>query len=311
MTDVWVASDANDDEKTGVRAPHVIRSPRPIFKTAGGKSRLLPELLDHLPRGGIGEGRYIEPFCGGAALFFALSPLELAGQSILGDANVDLVETYSALAHDVEAVIRCLDNLLSRHAEDPSRHYYFMRDIFNDLSLDMGIHEKAALVLYLNRACFNGLWRVNKEGKFNVPLGKMEHVEINPDRLRDAAAALSGALLMACDYRVTCGTASEGDFVYVDPPYDGGFHSYTRSGFGPDDQALLYGVCQIMAKRGIRVLVSNHDTELVRDLFGSKRGVDWRIHEIDAPRSIAANGGRRQRAKELLISSYEPRGSAS
>jgi DNA adenine methylase len=288
-----------------VGAPQLELAQKPIFKSAGGKGRLIPQLVQHLPPGGC--KRYLEPFCGGAALFFALAPRDGA---VLADLNPEIVELYAALAHDVETVIRFFSEHVWRHEQDAHRHYYFMRELFNDDAVEMGIHERAALVLYLNRACFNGLWRVNRAGKFNVPIGKHAHgIAISPDRLRAAASLLSRARLIAGDYRPAIAFAEPGDLCYLDPPYDETFTSYTRSGFDVDEQTNLEANARALADRGVRVMLSNADTSLVRELYRDR--TTWHVSEIVAPRSIAANGQRRNKAAELIITSYAPRGRAS
>lgn len=295
-----------------IAAPKRARAPRqisllpvtrPIVKSVGGKGRLLPILCAHLP---LSFGRYFEPFCGGAALFFDLIARgQISGNAALGDLNVDLIETYSALAFDVETVIRHLHEHAARHREDGKRHYYFMRELWNDQAVEMGTCERAAVYLYLNKTCFNGLWRVNKSGGFNVPLGRYVNPTIcNPPALRAAAAALSKASILAGDYRMTCGPAARGDLVFMDPPYDGDtFTSYTSAKFDAEAQGELAQFARVLAKRGVHVLLSNHDTALIRELYPTSDG--WHVYEISAPRSVAASGSKRAPARELLISSYE------
>lgn len=287
---------------------------RPIYNCAGGKRRLVPLLMQHLPPGGF--HRYIEPFCGGAALYFALAPRQGA---ILGDLNPEIVELYAALAHDVESVIRSFAAHVERHEQDPRGHYYRMRDLFNDDIADVTIHERAALVLYLNRACFNGLWRVNREGKFNTPVGyesitdpktgerikRPKRVAIDADRLRAAAALLARAKLVAGDYRATIAMARAGDLTFVDCPYDQGFTSYTVDGFDIDDQTNLEINVRALARRGVHVMMTHADTPTVRELYRDR--LVWHISEIEAPRSIAADGQRRTKARELIVTSYEGR----
>jgi DNA adenine methylase len=282
---------------------------KPIFKSVGGKGRLVPILMQHLPAAGFRH--YVEPFCGGAALFFALAP---QGGAILGDLNAELVDLYAALVHDVEAVIHSYDAHVAAHARDARRHYYFMRDLFNDEAVEMGIHERAATVLYLNRAGFNGLYRVNAAGAFNVPMGRdrsgaPKRVDIDVDRLRAAAALLARARLVAGDYTSTVAMAEPFDLVYIDPPYDATFTSYTPVGFDLDDQANLEINARKLAQRGVHVLLSNADTPTVREIY--RDAAMWLLHDLEAPRSVAANGQKRGKARELLISSYVTRGAAS
>lgn len=292
----------------GPRQVALVLAARPIVKSAGGKGRLLPILRAHLP---ATFGGYLEPFCGGAALYFDLGPRLAAvnARAVLGDLNADLIETYSALAFDVETVIRNLHEHAERHAQDAAGHYYYMRELWNDPTCEMGTCERAAVYLYLHRVCFNGLHRVNQAGEFNVPIGRYKNPEIcHPGKLRAAAAMFARAKLCAGDFQTITPTAAAGDLVYMDPVYDvapgaKSFTAYTTAGGGPELQERIAWDAMMLADRGVRVLVSNADTALVRELYPVSR---WRVTEIMAPRSVAASGGKRGKVPELLISSYAP-----
>lgn len=295
-----IVSTVTAEHRASAHAPASLAAGKPVLKSAGGKTRLLPILLAHLPRS---FDRYFEPFVGGGALYFAIASAKGSAQdnsfAVLGDLNPDVIETYAALVFDVERVIRSWSALIADHERDPKRAYYFARDLFNDDALEADFCERAALVLYLNHACFNGLWRVNRAGKFNVPIGDAKP-SLAPERLRAAARALSKASLLAADYRVTVANALAGDFVYFDSPYDETFTAYTRGGFTLDDQTELAGVARRLADRGVHVLLSNSNTDLVRELYRDR----WHVAAINALRSISADGTKRKPAKELLISSY-------
>jgi DNA adenine methylase len=287
-------------------APPVVPAPAsagPIVKSVGGKGRLLPFLRARLP---ATFGRFVEPFCGGAALFFDLA----RPGSILGDANVDLIETYAALVFDVEAVISALDDHAERHAANADLHYYATRSLWNDPACEMGTCERAATYLYLHRVCFNGLHRVSKTGKFNVPIGRYKNPTIcDPGALRAAAALLSTAKIIAGHFATTAAMATVGDLAYFDPPYDGGsFTAYTPDGFNLDEQISLARTARDCAARGVHVMLSNHDTALVHELY---REACWHVREVSAPRSIAASGEKRGDARELLITSYPAPGALS
>jgi DNA adenine methylase len=287
---------ARQSRLPGVRAQPIVKA-GPVVKSAGGKTRLLPILRSHLP---LTFEKYLEPFVGGGALFFDLA----RPGSILGDLNFDLIDTYASLAFDVEAVIRSLENLASRYRKDPRAHYYATRDLWNDPECEATAAERAAMFIYLSKTCFNGLHRVNKAGKFNVPIGRYENPTIcDSDRLRAAASLLATAKLWAGDFATVCAMATRGDLVYLDSPYDGGsFVAYTSAGGGVELQERIAIVAHELAERGVHVLASNHDTPLVRELYLPARG--WHVAEILAPRSVAANGGKRGKARELLIASY-------
>jgi len=282
-----------------------IPEPHPIVKWAGGKGRVLPALRAALP---VSFGRYVEPFCGGAALYFDLytrGRLNTAedARPVLCDLNVELIETYAALAHDVEEVIAQLSSYARRHATDAKGSYYATRNRFNDPVGELDLADRAAAFLYLNRTCYNGLWRVNaKSGAFNVPMGDYKNPTIcDPARLRMTARALKRARILAGDYRTAIAFAQRGDFVYLDPPYDASFTQYTRGGFRAEDQETLAREAFALAERGVHVLLSNHDTPLVRELYPD---CVWNVAEVSAPRAISSKGSSRGKVAELLIANY-------
>ena len=263
----------------------------PIIKWVGGKSRLLPELMQRVP---TKYGRYFEPFCGGAALFFHLAPK----RAVLADANPDLMTMYEAVRDDFSAVVRTL----SKHARAHSkRHFYTTRDRWNAGRIRTKITQAAAFI-YFNKTCFNGLWRVNRAGAFNVPMGRYVDPSICvPDRLRAASVALAHTELRCADYRNAVVGAERGDFVYFDPPYDpvsttANFTSYTSGAFNAEDQRELAELARDLVGRGVRVLLSNSDTPFMRTLY---RG--FKIDRVKCSRSINANALKRGAVNELII----------
>jgi DNA adenine methylase len=274
-----------DDDDAGAAGP--------IVKWAGGKSRLLDELLARSPDG---FKRYFEPFVGGAALYFRLRPRA----AVLSDSNPDLINMYRCVAWHVEAVIKRLARHRQAHDGD---YYYAMRERWNrpgGLPADV---DRAAAFIYLNKTCYNGLWRVNSRGKFNVPLGRYDDPAIF-DRLQLCAASrvLQRAELGVHHYADAVAAARAGDFVYFDPPYHplsdtAHFTSYTSSSFGADDQRELAAVARDLVRRGCAVLVSNSDTAFVRDLY---RG--FRIETVDCARAINSKASARGPQRELIIS---------
>ena len=269
---------------------------KPIVKWVGSKRRLVSTLLAAAPSASQWTGRYVEPFCGGAALFFAL-PEARQESAVLGDLNVDLIDCYAALVHDADLVIR----IAAVHAQAHCRaHYLEVRRMFNDEVGELGIHERAAAFLYLTKAGYNGLWRVNEAGGFNVPPGSYESIRFDEDNLRAAAKALGRARLIAGDYRATLRQARAGDFVFCDSPYDGAFASYTSQKFRLDDQRDLAADVAALARRGVHVMLTNAATDLVRELYR-----DFYVAKILGPRSISCDGDRKP-AKELLVTTYRP-----
>lgn len=266
---------------------------QPIVKWVGGKGKLLPELLARAPKT---FRRYHEPFAGGAALFFRLRPAE----ATLSDLNACLIDAYRAVRDDVEAVIRALAHHRDLHSEE---HYYLARDAWNasdPLSADMSV--RAALFLYLNKTCYNGLWRENKRGKFNVPAGHYANPGIlDEGRLRAASASLARVDLQWRSYEHVLQTAKVGDFVYFDPPYDpvsetARFTGYAAGGFGSDDQRALAKVFDALAARGCAVMLSNSDTPFTRELYRNHR-----VDRVLAPRSVNSRADRRGAVGEIIV----------
>lgn len=265
---------------------------QPVVKWAGGKSRLLPELFARLPPR---WGRYFEPFGGGAALFFALAP----ERGVLGDANADLVGMYRALATDADAVIRKLKSHARAHSVD---YYYGARARWNTRRAAWAPATGAAAFIYLNKTCYNGLWRVNRAGGFNVPCGRYTNPPICvPDALRAAQSVLQRAELRCGDYRATVEDAERGDLIYLDPPYEpvtatARFTSYTARAFGRDDQRALAETARRLVERGCHVVLSNSDTPFTRELYAG-----FQLDAVRCSRSINSSADRRGEVSELII----------
>ncbi len=275
-------------------------SPAPFLKWAGGKTQLLAQYRPLFPRG---YQRYYEPFLGGGAVFFALRPRA----ATLNDANATLIAAYRHIQQQVEPLLALLHALRCAYhalpAAQQKAHYYDLRARYNDLTA--GDLEKTALLIFLNKTCYNGLYRENRRGKFNVPFGIYKNPPLfGDDNLRAVARALRGARLLTTDFASAVADARSGDFVYFDPPYmprstTASFTSYTGRGFGAQQQAELAEVARWLARRGAAVMLSNSDTPLIRDLY---RGF-WQ-HEVLASRAINSNPARRGKIGELLITSY-------
>lgn len=264
----------------------------PVIKWVGGKTKLLPELTARLPER---FGRYFEPFCGGAALFFRVAPQ----RAVLADMNQDLIGLYRTIASDVAAVIKKLQQHREHHDE---AYYYDVRARWNQRDGSWSAADRAATFIYLNKTCFNGLWRVNRAGDFNVPIGRYTDPPICvPEALRAAHALLSRASLRHCDYRTSTEDASRGDFVYFDPPYDpvtttANFTSYTADAFGPDQQAELADTARKLVARGCKVMLSNSDTPYIRSLYKG-----FKIDRVKCPRAINSNAARRGDVDEVIV----------
>jgi DNA adenine methylase len=265
---------------------------RPFLKWAGGKRRLLAQYRPHFPSS---FARYHEPFVGSAAVFFDLEPAE----AVLADSNAALIDCYAAVRDHVETLIRQLEHLKAQH--DP-RRFYELRERYNTAGLDA--IERAALFIYLNRTCYNGLYRVNRRGHFNVPAGRYVRPRISdPVGLRAASTALQKSRLVTRRFDECEADAARGDFVYIDPPYHrlkaGSFTSYTAEGFGEAEQRELAVVVDRLHAAGCRVMVSNSDTPLIRELYGAYRTIP-----ILAARAINSSPGGRGAVDEVLILNY-------
>jgi DNA adenine methylase len=274
-----------------VRGPHPDPVASPVIKCVGGKSKLLHELVARLPER---FGRYYEPFAGGAALFFRVAPK----RAVLADSNADLIGLYTTIADDADAVIKRLAYHRTHHSEG---HYYEMRERWNQQRPTWNAAERAAAFIYLNKTCFNGLWRVNRAGAFNVPIGRYTDPPICvPDALRAAHAVLANAQLVCADYRTAVASASRGDFIYFDPPYDpvaptANFTSYTANAFGPDQQRELADTARALVARGCYVMLSNSDTPFIRSIYKG-----FAIDRVKCPRAINSNAAKRGDVDEVI-----------
>jgi DNA adenine methylase len=262
-----------------------------FLKWAGGKRQLLPEIGKHISADFA--GRYFEPFLGGGAVFFDLMTT-MAPRSYLGDVNAELIATYTAVRDDVEGVISALHAHAREHSE---KNYYAVRA----QRMRSGA-SVAARMIYLNRTCFNGLYRVNKAGRFNVPVGKYTNPTIcDAENLRACSRVLRDAELVCADFASVLAVAKSGDLVYLDPPYvpaseTGDFTKFTAAGFGPADQERLVGVARRLKETGVQVLLSNADLPAVRVLYAG-----FEMRAVKARRNINSKGGKRGAVGELLI----------
>jgi len=259
----------------------------PFLKWVGGKRRLVPELRRLMPPK---FGRYFEPFVGGGALFFAVRP----SRATLGDANAELMNCYRMVRDEVGGVIA----QLRQHPYD-KEHYYQVRALVSNERYPI---ESAARTIYLNKAGFNGLYRVNSRGQFNVAFGRYTNPTIcDEPNLRACSEALQDIEIWAGDFDELSSRALPGDFVYFDPPYvpvtdTADFTSYTSDGFGWEDQCRLAATFDALARRGVHVILSNSDVPAVRDLY---RG--YRIESVQAARSVNCNAGKRGKVGEVVV----------
>ena len=236
--------------------PYVDKAPAsPFIKWAGGKRSLIPSLAPHIPER---IGTYWEPFVGGGAVFFTMA--NRMDRAVLSDTNEELIVTYQTVKNDVDALIEALRAHATRHDDDG----YYLRVRAMEPTAPV---EIAARFIYLNKTCYNGLYRVNKAGKFNVPKGRYKNPKIcNEDGLRAASAVLAKATIRIGGFDRVVKPGAD-DFIYCDPPYDDCFTEYQAAGFDAADQERLRNAIDGWADAGAQVMLSNSDTPLIRRLY--------------------------------------------
>lgn len=293
---------------------------KPFLKWAGGKGQLLPQLAEHLPQRISNEPfTYIEPFVGGGAmLFYMLQHFTNIRKAVINDINEDLILTYRTVRDDVKPLMERLMSMEHEYLaidgqEARGELYYEIRESYNQHQGD-GI-DRAAQLFFLNKTCFNGLYRVNAKGKFNVPFGRYANPTIcNADVLRADSLLLQSANVEISqgDFSQTLSYAEGLTFVYFDPPYrplnaTSSFTAYDKGDFNDDDQRELASFCHLLSERGCLWMQSNADCSAKNpeDTFFEKLYKDYHIHRVNAARSISANPMKRGKLTELLIKNYE------
>lgn len=275
---------------------------QPFLKWAGGKRQLIPAIKQYIPRQ---YTQYYEPFIGAGAVLFSLQP----EKSIINDTNSELVNCYRVIKDNPTDLL----TLCNQHKKNNSKDYYYKlrvqdrQPIFKALSPV----ERAARIMYLNKTCFNGLFRVNSKGQFNVPYGNYANPCIaNAAIIQAVSAFLNQRSVRICegDFADAVSTAKKGDFIYFDPPYHpvsntSSFTGYSSNGFGESAQERLKSVCDQLSDRGCYVLVSNSNASFIQALYSDSR---YEIVKVKASRAINAVGSRRGKIGELLIyNNYE------
>lgn len=263
----------------------------PFLKWAGGKTRLIEQYLPYLPEN---WGTYYEPFIGGGAMYFHLQP----ERAVISDINERLIGTYRSIRDDLPALMELLEGHANRHSRD---YYYRCRERFNK-SRQLGELERSALMIYLNKTCFNGLYRENSRGEFNVPMGSYRNPRIyRAENLAAVSEQLQDTRIEVAGFEHVLRSAKSGDLVYFDPPYvplsaTSNFTSYTGAGFDLQMQQRLAEVFTELAHRGCHVYLSNSDSPVVHELYAG-----WRIEKVDAARSINRSSKGRGPIKEVLV----------
>ncbi len=295
---------------------------RPLLKWAGGKRQLLPALRAFYPER---FGRYFEPFFGSGAVFFDLHTGGRLRQATLTDCNADLIGCYLTVRDRTPEVARVLARLARGHEADPAAHFYAVRERFNRVRARLGDKRivdgytpaLAGMLIYLNRTGFNGLFRLNAAGEFNVPVGRYTRPRISdPHHLSAVAAALgaSGVTLALAPFEAVVSQARAGDLIYFDPPYaplspTARFTSYTARPFTLDDHARLRDTAVVLSERGCHVMVSNSSAPEVASLYEDDPrvgGAGLRVFRIPARRAINSRGSSRGPVIEFLLTNLTP-----
>ncbi|MDY0132173.1 MAG: DNA adenine methylase [Desulforegulaceae bacterium] len=274
------------------------KSIAPFVKWVGGKRQLIKDLEIHFPSE---ISTYYEPFVGGGAVLFHLQPKK----AVINDTNKELINLYKTIKNNPDKLIKDL----KKHENTPE-YFYKIRSLDRDKNIYSKLSkvEKASRIVYLNKTCFNGLYRVNSSGEFNTPFGKYKNPNIvNETTIKAVSNYLSTNLIeiLNIDFEKSLLESKEGDFVYLDPPYDpvsnsANFTGYTKSGFGKDEQLRLKNICDNLNKKGVKFLLSNSFTNFIQDLYS-----DYKFSIINAKRSINSNAKKRGAIKEVLVKNYD------
>ena len=269
----------------------------PVVKWVGGKRQLLPQILPLIPKR---MSAYCEPFLGGGAVLFALQPR----RALVNDLNQDLITVYRVIKENADALIEHL----SRHENTPE-YFYRIRDLDRDREAYAALSdvEKASRLLYLNKTCYNGLFRVNASGAFNSPYGHYRRPNIvNEQTIRGVSRYFNSCdiTFFSEDFAAVLDRVPRGGFVYLDPPYDpvsdtASFTGYNRGGFGREEQVRLKACCDALTARGVRFLLSNSATPFIRELYSS-----YHVSIVQARRAVNSVASRRGAIEEVLVHNY-------
>ena len=269
----------------------------PILKWVGGKRQLLPSIVPLLPQN---YKTYVEPFLGGGALLFATQPKV----ALVNDVNEELINVYQVVKNDVEELVSLLKTY-----DSSSETFYHIRGLDRDVEkyASLSAVERAARIIYLNKTCFNGLFRVNRKGQFNVPFGKYKKPNIvNESVLRGVSEYFNSVdiTFTSKDYLSVLGNVPSDSFVYLDPPYDpvsetANFTGYAKGGFGRDEQVKLRDACVALNDMGIKFMLSNSATDFIKKLYA-----DFEINIVSANRAVNSDGSKRGKVEEVIVRNY-------
>lgn len=270
----------------------------PFLKWAGGKRQLLNQIKERMPKE---YNDYYEPFIGGGAVLFELQPEE----ATINDINTSLINVYRQVKDNTEEFIELVKKLDSEMWEDGKEYYLDIREKYNDKLLKKEYDlELAALFTFMNKHCFNGLYRVNKKGLFNVPYNKSRRTSIEEDAVRETAKYLKTVNILEGDFEKACKDAKKGDFIFFDSPYaplnPTSFEAYTKEGFDVDSHKRLAKLYDELTERGCYCMLTNHNTEFINELYSNK---GYKIDVVSVKRMINSDASNRK-GEEVIICNY-------
>ncbi len=271
----------------------------PFVKWAGGKRQLIPQIRDRMPEK---YNDYYEPFVGGGAVIFDLLPVN----ALINDINKALINTYRTICNEPDDFLKEVNRLDNDMWEDGKKYYYSIREHYNDKLMRSEYDvELAALFVFINKHCFNGLYRVNGKGLFNVPYNNSRRVSIDEDVIMATSEYLRGVTIKDGDFEQACKNAKKGDFVFIDSPYaplnPTSFESYTKEGFDIESHKRLAKLYDELTARGCYCMLTNHNTELINELYGNK---DYKIDVVSVKRMINSDASNRV-GEEVIICNYQ------
>lgn len=270
----------------------------PFVKWAGGKRQLLPQIKERMPKK---YKRYYEPFVGGGAVAFELLPVE----AVINDINKALINTYQQICNSPNEFLGCIHDLDTGMWEDGKAYYYAKREHYNDKLMKNEFDEElAALFVFINKHCFNGLYRVNGKGLFNVPYNNTRRQSCTKEAIMAISDYLKTITIMEGDFENACVDAKEGDFVFLDSPYaplkPTSFESYTKEGFDIESHKRLARLYDELTNRGCYCMLTNHNTELIHELYAGK---GYQIDEVSVKRMINSDASKRV-GEEVIICNF-------
>lgn len=270
----------------------------PFVKWAGGKRQLLSQIKERMPEK---YNNYFEPFVGGGAVAFELLP----EKALINDINKALINAYKQICDAPDAFLKTVNNLDAEMWEDGKKYYYSLREHYNDKLMKAEYDvELAALFVFINKHCFNGLYRVNGKGLFNVPYNNSRRVSVDEGAIRDISKYLQGITIIDGDFEEACKGAKKGDFIFIDSPYaplnPTSFESYTKEGFDIESHRRLARLYDELTERGCYCMLTNHNTELITDLYGNR---GYTIDVVSVKRMINSDASNRV-GEEVIICNY-------